>query len=378
MNTNGIPIGVLHLRDSPWVDGPGRTILETAAHIDRQRFNFHIGPLCAVGRKEHPLLDATRSRGLNAVQIADPGGSPAVLVPSIVRAIDELGIRIIHSSDFRTSVAAVLAARQRRVRLVATAHGWIANTLRRRVVRFADKALLRMFDRVVVVSAATRQLIPRWWLPDRKVLVLRNALVLESYGAEIVQRPRRLVRPRERVTLVNVGRLSPEKGQMMLLQAVQRLLPAWPNLHLVFAGVGPLESALRAFVDAAGMADHVEFRGYVKDMPALYADCDLLVQSSFTEGLPNVILEAAYLRLPIVATAVGGTAEVVRQGETACLIKPSLEDLVAGMESFLRDPGAFAAMAEAGHRDIVRDFSFQARTQKVMSLYQELAGGVAC
>ncbi|MBK6674408.1 MAG: glycosyltransferase family 4 protein [Proteobacteria bacterium] len=312
-----------------------------------------------------------------AVQIADPGGSPAVLVPSIVRAIDELGIRIIHSSDFRTSVAAVLAARQRRVRLVATAHGWIANTLRRRLVRFADKALLRMFDRVVVVSAATRQLIPRWWLPDRKVLVLRNALVLESYGAEIVQRPRRPVKPQERVTVVNVG-ASPGKRPDDAAPGSAEAATRVPNLHLVFAGVGPLESALRAFVDAAGMADHVEFRGYVKDMPTLYADCDLLVQSSFTEGLPNVILEAAYLRLPIVATAVGGTAEVVRQGETACLIKPSLEDLVAGIESFLRDPGAFAAMAEAGHRDIVRDFSFQVRTQKIMNLYQELAGGAAC
>jgi glycosyltransferase involved in cell wall biosynthesis len=378
MNTSGTRIGVLHLRDSPWVDGPGRTILETAAHIDSSRVDFHIGPLCSAGQKQHQLLEAALSRGLNSVQLADPGGSPAVLVPGIVRAMDDLGIQVLHSSDFRTSVAALLAARQRKVHLVVTAHGWIANTLRRRLVRLADKAVLRMFDRVVVVSEATRALIPRWWVPDRKVRVLRNALVLESYGAEIVHRQFRPVRPREHVTLVNVGRLSPEKGQLMLLQAVQRLLPAWPNLHVLFAGIGPLESALRDFAVSVGMADHVEFRGYVKDMPALYAECDLLVQSSFTEGLPNVILEAAYLRLPIVATDVGGTAEVVQHGESAFLIRPSVEELVAGIEAFLKDPAVFASRAEKAHGDIVRNFSFQTRTLKMMDLYQELVEGSPC
>jgi glycosyltransferase involved in cell wall biosynthesis len=266
----------------------------------------------------------------------------------------------------------VLARRQRKVRLVATAHGWIANTFRRRVFRLADKILLRMFDRVVMVSGATRALVPRWWLPDSKVLVLHNALVLESYGADMLRRPRKPVHADQRVTLVNVGRLSPEKGQLMLLEAVRRLLPRWPGLHVVFAGVGPLEPELRKFAASAGMADHVEFRGYVSDMPALYAESDLLVQSSFTEGLPNVVLEAAYLRLPMVATAVGGTAEVVEHGRSAWLVTPTVADICSGIESFLTRPEAFVAMAGQAHQVIATEFSFQARTQKMTALYEDL------
>lgn len=370
--STGAPVGVLHLRDSPWVDGPGRTILETGTHMDARRIDYHIAPLCSGPAADNALLNAARARNLNVVPIPDPGGYPGVLVEPIVAAIDRLGIQVLHSSDFRTSVAALLAARRRQVRLVATAHGWIANTLRRRLVRLADKAMLHFFDRVVIVSGATRRLIPRWWLPDHRTVVLHNALVLESYGQAALSAPRPPVRPLERVTLLNVGRLSPEKGQMMLLRTVQALLPRWPALRLVFAGTGPLEQPLRRFIHEAGLGERVEFRGYVQDMPSLYAECDLLVQSSFTEGLPNVILEAAYLRLPIVATAVGGTAEVVEHGRSAWLTTPTEAGLSAGIEAFLSRPDDFVAMAATAHEDILRNFSFQERTRRMTAVYEEL------
>jgi glycosyltransferase involved in cell wall biosynthesis len=366
------PISVLHLRDSPWVDGPGRTILETAAHIDPGRIDYRIGPLCSGPESQNALLGAARSRGLKVVPIADPGRLPTTLVDSIVAAIDRFDVRVLHSSDFRTSTAALLAALRRKVRLVVTAHGWIANTPRRRAVRLADKALLRLFDRVVLVSAATRGLVPTWWLPERKSVVLHNALVLESYGQSVLSKPRPPVRTDGEVTLLNVGRLSREKGQMMLLHTVADLARTWPRLRLVFAGTGPLEQELGRFARESGLGERVEFRGYVHDMPSLYAECDLLVQSSFTEGLPNVILEAAYLRLPMVATDVGGTAEVVQHGRSAWLTPPTQEGLARGIEAFLRAPDNFLAMAAVAHADILRDFSFQARTQKMTALYEEL------
>jgi glycosyltransferase involved in cell wall biosynthesis len=203
-------------------------------------------------------------------------------------------------------------------------------------------------------------------------MVLHNALVLESYGQAALSAPRPPVRPLERVTLVNVGRLSPEKGQLMLLRVLSQLLPRWPGLRLVFAGTGPLEQELRRFIHETGLGERVEFRGYVHDMPSLYAECDLLVQSSFTEGLPNVILEAAYLRLPIVATDVGGTAEVVQHGRSAWLTRPTEAGLAEGIEAFLSRPGEFIAMAGTAHEDIVRNFSFQERTRRMTAVYEEL------
>lgn len=367
------PVRVLHLRDSPWIDGPGRTVLETAAHMDPRRVAYHIGAFVPHPNADHPLVATCRARGLNVIPIPDAGRFGSALVGTILGIIDRYDINVLHTSEFRSSVIAQMCRRHRKLHLVATAHGWIANTARRRAVRFIDKMLLRRFDRVILVSNAMRKLVPRWWLPDSRVHVLHNALVLKSYGRDVLERPRRLIDPQRPVTLLNVGRLSPEKGQELLLRAIQALLPRWPNLKLCFAGVGPLEPQLRATAASLGIADHVEFLGYIANMPELYANTDLLVQSSFTEGLPNVILEAAFLRVPIVATAVGGTAEVVRHGETAWLIAPHrLDELVDGIERFLEDPQRFASMGQLAHDDVLNNFSFDGRTEQQTRIYESL------
>lgn len=371
------PLRVLHLRDSPWLDGPGRTILETAAHVDPARIDFTIGALISKD-PAHPLLAAARARGLKAIAITDPGGGISGLVDRIMEVVEQQDIEVLHASDFRTSLAVLLCRRRRpALKVVATAHGWIANTLRRRVFRLLDKFLLRQFDRVILVSHAMRRLVPRWWLPDSRVTVMHNALVLESYGQDARVRSRPLVSADRDAVMLNIGRLSPEKGQAMLLDALARLSRKWPNLKLQFAGIGPLEAPLRAQAEAAGLSSRVEFLGYIKDMPPLYGHCDLVVQSSFTEGLPNVILEAAFLRVPIVATDVGGTREVVQNDHSARIIQPTTEELVAGIDAFMSDPARFAAMAERAHENVMRQFSFEARTINLMRFYDELTGRAA-
>ena len=363
---------VLHLRDSPWLDGPGRTIVETGAHVDPSRIEYHIGALVAKGSTEHALVDAARRRGLNIVQIEDRGRLDRQFLDQIVALIDRLEIDVLHASEFRSSLIAQFIRRRRpKLRYVATVHGWIANTARRRIIRFLDKLLLRSFDHVVAVSDATRALIPRWWVADRKVTVLRNALVLKTYGKDVVLTRRRPPVDGKAV-LLNVGRLSPEKGQEMLLEALHALSSKWPSLRLKFAGIGPLEQTLRDKAAALGIADRVEFIGYVTQMPSLYAQVDLLVQSSFTEGLPNVILEAAYLQVPIVATAVGGTAEVVGHQRTAWMIEPDLQQLIDGIDRYMSAPEYFIEMAQRAHRDIVEQFSFDVRTERMTEIYERL------
>ena len=366
------PIRVLHLRDSPWVDGPGRTILETGSHIDPHRIEYHIGALVSNEQAQHPLVDAARARGLNVLAFRDPGGLGGALIDRLVEAIDRLEIDIVHTSEFRTNFLARLCARKRQFIHVATAHGWIANTTKRRLVRLADKLLLGRCDHVVVVSEATRKLVPRWWLPDERATVLHNALVLGAYGRDVVSAPRKITDPAKEVVIANVGRLSPEKGQEMLLRALHALTPRWPNVRLKFAGIGPLEDHLKSVAHELGLERRVEFVGFVTDMPRLYLDVDLVVQSSYTEGLPNVILEAAYLRVPIVATAVGGTGEVVRHRHSAWLVEPRVDSLVEGIDAFLSNPKMFADFAERAHADIVERFSFEARTSQLMQLYESL------
>jgi glycosyltransferase involved in cell wall biosynthesis len=364
---------VLHLRDSPWIDGPGRTILETGRHIDAKRIEYHIGAFIPNPAAAHPLIESARASSIHIHSLFDTGGLDTELVKQILRLIDEHRIDIVHSSELRSNIFAILCSRKRQVTLVATAHGWIANDVRGRIYRIIDKAVLKFFDRVIFVSQAMRRRVPLWWLADSRSRVLLNALVLDQYGKDVLNKPRTAPDPAREVTLLNVGRLSPEKGQDLLLRAFAALVPEYPGLKLKFAGIGPQEQLLRDLTKTLKLDDRVEFLGYIRDMPALFGDCDVVVQSSLTEGLPNVILEAAFLRVPIVATAVGGTDEVVEHKKSAWLLPPgSLPALIAGIREYLMRPADFIAMAETAHAGVRERFSFAARTERLMTLYEEL------
>jgi len=369
------PIRVLHLRDSPWVDGPGRTILETAARIDRSRVDYQIAPLVPDDGATHPLVVAARERGVPVQPVTDTGPL-APLVERVTGLVDRLGIEILHSSEFRTNLVALRCRRRRpQLKLVSTAHGWIANDLRGRAKTMLDRFLLRRFDRVIAVSYAVRHRLPRWWLPGARVEVIHNALMLECYGEGIADKRRRTPARGETVTLLAVGRLSPEKGLDVLLRAVAMLVRAHPGIELLIAGTGPQERALRRLGDELGLSDRVKYVGYVTDMPSLYAEVDLVIQSSLTEGLPNVMLETAYLGVPVVATDVGGTREVIEHGVSGWLVEAgSAPAIAAGIERYLADPAAFAAMATRGRRRIEEHFSIDTRTARQLTLYENLAG----
>ena len=361
---------VLHLRDSQWIDGPGRTILETGAHIDPRRIEFHIAAFVANDTVLHPLIAGARQRGIRAHTIVDRGGIDRRVVDRIVELVREHSIDVIHTSELRSNLYGWLARRRCKVKLVRTAHGWIANDFRRRIMRTADKLLLSWSDAVIAVSDATRALLPSG--TRSRALVLRNALMLDRYGADIANAPRPAVTAT--LVLANVGRLSPEKGQALLIEAVAQVARHHPALQLLIAGIGPLEAELRQLANVRGIGDRVRFLGFVEDMPKVYKDVHLVVQSSFTEGLPNVILEAAYLRVPVLATDVGGTAEVLGP-QGGYLIPPhSLEKLVEGIEAFLAKPERFAQMAEHAHARILEEFAFDLRTERLMHFYEKLCG----
>ena len=308
----------------------------------------------------HPMIVAARERSIAIHAIPDSPGFSWNIVDSIVDLMDQLDIQVLHTSDLRSNIYGLLARRRRcSVAVVCTAHGWIANTPLRRLMRLLDKALLRAFDRVIFVSHATRDLVPQWWIPDDRSTILHNALPLATYGRAHGDRRRVVPDSARQVVLLNVGRLSPEKGQDLLLFAVARLIHDYPGILLRFAGIGPMEDRLRALAADLGLTGQVEFLGYVPDMPSLYAEADLVVQSSLTEGLPNVILEAAFLEVPVVATDVGGTREVIEHCHGGWLIEPgSVDALADGVRWFLEHTHEANSMTISARRRVIESFSF--------------------
>lgn len=202
---------------------------------------------------------------------------------------------------------------------------------------------------VVAISSFCRSQLFRWADPSvwRRVVEVHCALDGGYFTTPPVPVP---AAPR----FVCVGRLAPEKGQLLLLQAVARVRARGIALALTLAGDGPDRAALEAEIARLGLGDAVEITGWVDNarVRELVLGARALVLASFAEGLPVVIMEALALRRPVIATYVAGIPELVLPGDSGWLVPPgdvgALADALA--DAAQRPPEALTAMGERGHR----------------------------
>lgn len=370
------PITILDLRDSPWVDGPGRTVLDTAASLESERYSLIVGSFCCGDPAESEYLSEASDRSLRTQPILEDGALDLKVIPQVLRAVDRHNVDIIHAHDFRSNVVGYFCARRRRIPVVSTCHGWITNDLKGRVKKRLDLRLLSRFDRIITVSRRLKQEVVAGGVNDRLVDVIVNALVLGRF-----RRPdsgtndfrQRLGIADDACLIANIGRLSAEKGQALLLHALSNLRDSGTKLEVVLVGIGPDEPDLRSLVKQKNLCSVVKFAGYCDDMPAVYSSADVVVQSSLTEGMPNVILESLLMETPVIATDVGGTAEIVEHGHTGYLIPAnSIESIENGILDFLKTKKGHYEMASQGRKVIVKTFDNSARAEKIAHIYSSV------
>ena len=150
-----------------------------------------------------------------------------------------------------------------------------------------------------------------------------------------------------------VGSFVGDKGVDVLLEAIARIAPDFPTLRLVLAGTGPDEGELRALAAARGLAERIEFPGWLRGaaLEAEYSRASLFVLPSRTEGFPLALLEAMWHGVPCVATAVGAVPEILADGAGAVVPSQDAQALAETLRSLLEDPARAAAFgAAAGER----------------------------
>jgi glycosyltransferase involved in cell wall biosynthesis len=273
-----------------------------------------------------------------------------------------------------------MAGRLARVPVVTTVHGYIAVTGKSQLYRQIDLQLLRAMDRVIVVSESMRRDLGERGVANGRLQVVRNGIAIDNYPFARRSRTLRAESGFDDDALVigHVGRLSPEKGQARLLRVLPRVREKVPRARLVIVGDGPEMESLRTLARTLGVEEVTRFCGYRSDVPEVFANLDLLVLSSDTEGLPNVVLEAMATGVPVVATAVGGTPEVVEHGVTGLLVPAGDEAALAAaiVEAFAR-PGAAADRARRARAFVESQCSMEALIRATHELYRTLVAEAA-
>ena len=167
-----------------------------------------------------------------------------------------------------------------------------------------------------------------------------------------------------------VGRLAPEKGYPVLLQAVRSI----PGCRVVFVGEGEERAGLEGQVAELGLAGRVTFAGWVEPPWTARWAVDVLAVPSFTEGFPLVIVEAMLAGIPVVASNVGGIPEIVVDGDTGFLVPPGdAPALALALERLLGDPDLRAGIATRSRRVAVQSYTSSAMAAKFEALYRQLA-----
>jgi glycosyltransferase involved in cell wall biosynthesis len=186
-------------------------------------------------------------------------------------------------------------------------------------------------------------------------------------------------RPLEAPRLVCLGRVVRDKGFDVALEAFAELVPRFPEARLVVAGDGPARHELETQAQALGVADTVEFPGWVapERVFELMNSATLAVMPSrWDEPFGLVAVEAALMARPVVASRVGGLAEVVADGETGLLVdKEDPAALARAVAHLLEDPGAAERMGQAARRRARKLFGFDRQVDAYVGLYQRLAEG---
>jgi glycosyltransferase involved in cell wall biosynthesis len=286
---------------------------------------------------------------------------------------------VVNPHLFRSTAVAAPIARAVGIRgVVETYHGreaWRHGPLRGTFV--ADRLVARLVTRVIAVSRGAADFLVRGkGYPADKIVVIPNGRDLERFvpGAHRDAVRKELGIDRGARVVGVVGRLETQKGHVFILDAWPEVTRAHPDARLLLVGEGSLRESLMAQARRLGVAESVIFTGFRADVPRILDAIDVMALPSLHEGMPLTVIEAAAAGRPVVATAVDGTPEVVRDGQTGHLV-PAADPpaLARALRALLADPPGAARMGEEARRWARERFDIRAHVEATARVYREVA-----
>lgn len=372
--------------------GIERFVISLSQSLDREKIQPVVYGLWDFGTPfEQPWIEHLAQAGIPAFvgPSKDDAHPLRNLIDSIrhARAVLPGPFDIIHShSEFGDLAAPFFLNRFKRGAtrplLLRTVHSpggeWRRRPMRRLLLTNGLFPLL--FDAEMAVSSdLVRRLNarPLARLAGKRGLLMHNSVDVARFAAYTKSRDQARTRfglPTDATVIGAVGRLSPEKGFDILLRAAKLVTEARPDAQFVIAGEGRERPRLEALAAELGIANSVRFLGAINQIEDFYGSLDLFVSSSWFEGLPTVVLEAALAGVPIVSTRNSGALEALNEGDPVGLLTPlgDAPALAQGILSLLDDPQRAQMLAVAARRSVAERFSITRVAHEYTEIYARL------
>jgi glycosyltransferase involved in cell wall biosynthesis len=370
------------------IGGPAVHIVNLVTGLNPDRFENRLIVGCP-GPDEGDMAYLARQKGIQPLIIPELGRefSPSRDLRTIFKLVRTLRRQQPHIVETHTAKAGALgrlAARLAGVPIVIHVfHGHVFHSYfgptKTKLFINVERALARLTDRIITISSAQqRDIVDVYRIaPPTRVVIVPLGLDLKPFQAAR-QTARGQFRAslglRDDVPLVGfVGRLTGVKNPSLFVEAAARVAGQLPQTRFVFVGDGELRPALEQQVAGLGLTQQFVFAGWQMDMPAVYADLDLLALTSLNEGTPVTVIEALAAGAPIVATEVGGLSDLVINQETGILVPSGdVEAVAQGIIHLLRDPVKAQTLALAGQQHVLERFDLNRLANDMESLYVAL------
>ena len=320
------------------------------------------------------LVERLEAMGVPCRRLEMKGRFDRQAARALAELCREWRVDLIHCHYLREHYIALMAKkRYPKLKVVYTNHIIVKNDpLTRLTNRLLDK---RQDQMIAVCRMGKAQLEANGWKGDR-IRVIFNGVDPQLWQGSRADSTLRqeLGIPEDRLVLLCVGRFDDYKRQDFLIRSLKELAgQTEAPFCLVLAGNGPRQAECEELARSLGLADMVYFTGYRTDMKNLYLGSDLYVSCSRWEALSFVILEAMAAGLPVVATNVGGTPDLVN-GDTGCGQLVEFEDtkgMAAALRRFLEDGALRAACGSRSLQAVRRCFSLEQMVKATYAVYQK-------
>lgn len=356
---------ILHTESSRGFGGQELRILTEARWLREHGWDVLIA--CQPASR---LRAEAEAAGLPVVGVPMRGVLDLVALGALRRLMREPTAALVHTHSSVDSWLATLAARSRGLPVVRSRHVTIP-ILRRRALVY------RLADRIITSGEGVRAQVEQAGVPPGRVVAIPPGVDTARFRPDVSGSA-----VREELGLTGpavglVANLRGSKGHRHFLEAARRVARRVPATRFLIVGEGIAFEDVKRQVDEMGLAGRVIMTGFRQDIPQVIAALDVLaLPSTRSEAVSQVVLQALAVGTPVVATAVGGSPEVIRDGETGRLVPPADAGALAdAIVDLLEDRARARALAQAGQALVRAHYTLDATMQRTTAVYRELLGG---
>ena len=357
------------------LSGPGKGLMQFLKEAENKDLDYVLSNFLQKNQSTFEFLEVAKERGLNIKLLKQKFWIDPSLIWQAYNLCRLEGCNIIQTHGYKGHIIGLLLSSFMKVKWIAVAHGWTCenkkvlfyNKLERFLFRFADVAIVvsqPLHDTINAVRGKNK--------PTKKILNAVDPGDLKAgVGRDATRKKYQL--SNSDIVFSVFGRLSPEKGQLVLIEAFKSVKESVPNSKLMVVGEGPDELLLLDEINELNLLDDIIFCGYQRTVRDYYEASDIVVLPSYSEGLPNVVLEAMCLGKPVIATDVGSVHEIIEDGVNGWIVPSGMPGPMAGkMIEAAKNMSESKKIGRASQKMLYPKFSPKHRAEQILDVYQKV------